>query len=41
MTIDDLTDEEHGAVIAAVRKVITEDKFPRSPRLAPLRSAPG
>jgi hypothetical protein len=35
----DLTDEEHAAVAAALRKVIDEDKFSRSPRLAPLRSA--
>jgi hypothetical protein len=39
MTIDDLTDEESEAVIAALRKVINEDRFPRSPRLGPLRSA--
>ena len=31
----DLTDEEH----AVVRRAVDEDKFPLSPRLAPLRSA--
>jgi hypothetical protein len=39
MPTHDLTEEESQAVIAVLRKVINEDKFPRSPRLAPLRSA--
>jgi hypothetical protein len=39
MTGDDLTDEEHAALVAAARKVIAEDKYPRSPRLDPLKSA--
>jgi hypothetical protein len=32
----DLTDEEHAAVVAALRKLIDEDKFPLS---RPLKSA--
>jgi hypothetical protein len=36
---DDLTDEERQAVIAAVRKALADDPFPRSPRLEPPRSA--
>jgi hypothetical protein len=36
---DALTDEERAAVIAALRKVIADDRFPHSPRLAPYRSA--
>jgi hypothetical protein len=35
----DLTDEEHATVTAAVRRSIAEDRYPRSPRLAPFRSA--
>ena len=35
----DLTDDELAAVVAALRKLIDEDKFPLSPRLRPLRSA--
>ena len=35
----DLTDEEQTAVAAAMRRLIDEDKFPFSPRLAPLKSA--
>jgi hypothetical protein len=35
----DLTDEEHAAVTAALRRLIGEDRFPRAPRLDPLRSA--
>lgn len=35
----DLTDDEHAAVIAAVRRALDEDKFPHAPRLRPLRSA--
>jgi hypothetical protein len=38
MPIIDLTDEEHAAVAAAIRRVIEEDRFPRAPRLDPLRS---
>jgi hypothetical protein len=35
----DLTDEELAAVTAAVRTAIETDRFPRAPRLDPLRSA--
>jgi hypothetical protein len=35
----DLTDEEHAAVVAALRKLINDDKFPLAPRLKPLKSA--
>jgi hypothetical protein len=35
----DLTDDEHAAVTAAVRRTIETDRFPRAPRLDPLRSA--
>jgi hypothetical protein len=35
----DLTDEDHAAVTAAIRRVIEDDKFPHAPRLDPLRSA--
>jgi hypothetical protein len=35
----DLTDAEHAAVTAAVRRAIETDRFPRAPRLDPLRSA--
>jgi len=35
----DLTDEEQTAVVAALRRLIDEDKFPFSPRLKPLKSA--
>jgi hypothetical protein len=35
----DLTDEEHAAVTAAIRRAIETDRFPRAPRLDPLRSA--
>ncbi len=34
----DLTDEEHAAVTAAIRRAVQDDKFPRAPRLDPLRS---
>jgi hypothetical protein len=34
----DLPDDELAAVVAALRKVIGEDKFPLSPRLKPLKS---
>jgi hypothetical protein len=35
----DLTDAEHAAVTAAIRRAIEDDRFPRAPRLGPLRSA--
>jgi hypothetical protein len=35
----DLSDDEHAAVTAAVRSTIYQDRFPRSPRMAPLKSA--
>jgi hypothetical protein len=35
----DLTDDELAAVTAAVRRAIETDRFPRAPRLDPLRSA--
>ena len=35
----DLSDDEHAAVTALVRRTIDEDRFPLSPRLAPLKSA--
>jgi hypothetical protein len=34
----DLTDEEHAAVTAAIRRAVEDDKFPHAPRLDPLRS---
>ena len=37
--IPDLTEEEHAAVAAALRKLIADDKFPLSPCLKPLTSA--
>jgi hypothetical protein len=33
------SDEEHAAVTAALRRTIADDKFPLSPRLAPLKAA--
>ena len=39
MPIVDLTDEEHAAVTAAIKRAIGEDRFPRAPRLDPLRAA--
>jgi hypothetical protein len=39
MPLDDLTDEELAAVIAAARKAFDADKFPLSERMRPLRSA--
>jgi alkanesulfonate monooxygenase SsuD/methylene tetrahydromethanopterin reductase-like flavin-dependent oxidoreductase (luciferase family) len=39
MSTPDLTDEEHAAVVAALRKLIGEDKFPFSPRLKPFKTA--
>jgi hypothetical protein len=38
LTID-LTDDEHAAATAAVRRAVEEDRFPRAPRLEPLRWA--
>jgi hypothetical protein len=35
----DLTDAELAAVAAAIRRAVEEDRFPRAPRLDPLRSA--
>ena len=35
----DLTDEEHAAVVKAVRRSIAADNFPLSQRLAPLKAA--
>ena len=35
----DLPDDEYAAVLAAVRKALDEDKYPMSPRLAPLKAA--
>jgi hypothetical protein len=35
----DLPDDELAAVIAAIRGVIEDDKFPHAPRLDPLRAA--
>jgi hypothetical protein len=38
----DLTDDEHGAVVAAIRRFIDEDRFPRAtPRPAALKEALG
>jgi hypothetical protein len=36
-----LTDEELAAVAAAIRRTIETDRFPRAPRLDPLRAALG
>jgi hypothetical protein len=35
----DFSDEEHAAVTATVRRTIADDKYPLSPRLAPLKAA--
>jgi hypothetical protein len=35
----DLTDDELAAVTAAIRRAIETDRFPRAPRLDPLRAA--
>ena len=35
----DLSDDELAALAAALRRLIEDDKFPRAPRLDPLRSA--
>ena len=34
-----LTDDEHAAVTAAIRRAIEDDKFPHAARLDPLRAA--
>jgi hypothetical protein len=34
-----LTNDEVAAVMAAIRRLVEGDKFPRAPRLDPLRSA--
>jgi hypothetical protein len=34
----DLTDDEHAAITAPIRRAIEQDRFPRAPRLDPLRS---
>jgi hypothetical protein len=36
----DLTDAEHAALLALIRRTIEEDRFPRAPRLDPLRTSP-
>ena len=36
-----LDDDELAAVIAVLRRVIEEDRFPRAPRLDPVRAALG
>jgi hypothetical protein len=41
MTSIDFTDEEPAAVAAVVRRSISDDKFPLSPRMAPLKPALG
>lgn len=33
-----LTDEEHAALVRAVRKILDEDRFPLAPRLDPLKA---
>jgi hypothetical protein len=35
----DLTDAEHAALVALIRRAIEEDLFPRAPRLDSLRTA--
>jgi hypothetical protein len=39
MSTIDLTNAEHAALVALIRRAIEEDRFPRAPRLDPLRSA--
>jgi hypothetical protein len=39
MPTTDLNDNELAAVTAAIWRAIEEDRFPRAPRLDPLRSA--
>jgi hypothetical protein len=35
----DLSEEEHAAIVALVRRTLLEDRYPLSPRMAPLRAA--
>jgi hypothetical protein len=35
----ELSDDEHAALTAAIRRLIEDDRFPRAPRLDPLRAA--
>jgi len=37
--VPDLTDDEREAVIAAIKEKLDRDRYPLSPRLAPLRTA--
>ena len=37
----DLPDDELAAVVAALRRLVEDDKFPHAPRLDPLRAALG
>ena len=39
MPIIDLPDDELAAVTAAIRRIIETDRYPRAPRLDPLRAA--
>jgi hypothetical protein len=39
MPTTNLTEDEHAAVTAAIRRLIEDDKFPHAPRLDPLRAA--
>ena len=39
MPVVDLPDDELAAVVAALRRLIDEDKYPHAPRLDPLRAA--
>jgi hypothetical protein len=39
MATIDLTDAEHAAITALIKRAIEQDRFPRAPRLDPLRSA--
>ena len=39
LPIVDLPDDELAAVTAAIRRAIEEDRYPRAPRLDPLRAA--
>jgi hypothetical protein len=36
-----LTEDELAAVTAAIRRAVEDDRFPRAPRLDPLRAALG
>ena len=39
MPVVDLPDDELAAAIAAIRRAIETDRYPRAPRLDPLRAA--